>query len=140
IVGFPGESDADFRETLRLCEDIRFASAFTFKYSERPGTPAANAPDQVPEAERHARLLELQALVETHRQEFNHATVGIETEVLVEREGRMPGQMAGKSPWLQPVQFDTTEHKIGDTVAVRIDRAGSNSLFGQLAASAPAMA
>ncbi len=140
IVGFPGESEADFRETLRLCEDIRFASAFTFKYSERPGTPAANAPDQVPETERHARLLELQALVETHRQDFNHATVGRETEVLVEREGRMPGQMAGKSPWLQPVQFDTTERRIGDTVKVRIDRAGSNSLFGQLAASAPAMA
>jgi tRNA-2-methylthio-N6-dimethylallyladenosine synthase len=131
IVGFPGESDADFEETMRLIGDVRFASAYSFKYSPRPGTPAAELAEQVPLAVMDERLHRLQALVEQHRQEFNHAMVGRTVEILIERNGRHPGQLAGKTPYMQAVQIESATHRIGDRVMVLIERAGSNSLFGR---------
>ncbi|MCP4560905.1 MAG: tRNA (N6-isopentenyl adenosine(37)-C2)-methylthiotransferase MiaB [Bosea sp.] len=131
IVGFPGESDADFEETMRLIADVRFASAYSFKYSPRPGTPAAELSEQVPAAVMDERLYRLQALVEQHRQEFNHAMVGRTVEILIERNGRHPGQLAGKTPYMQAVQIESATHRIGDRVMVLIERAGSNSLFGR---------
>ncbi len=131
IVGFPGESDADFEETLRLIADVRFASAYSFKYSPRPGTPAAELSEQVPLAVMDERLHRLQALVEQHRQEFNHAMVGRTVEILIERNGRHPGQLAGKTPYMQAVQIESATHRIGDRVMVLIERTGSNSLFGR---------
>ncbi len=132
IVGFPGETEADFEDTMRLVADIGFASAFSFKYSPRPGTPAAESEDQVPEAAKSERLARLQALLETQRQAFNHGTIGRSVSVLLEKPGRHPGQLAGKSPYLQPVQIETGAHRVGEEVAVRIVRAGSNSLFGEV--------
>ncbi|KFC65455.1 (Dimethylallyl)adenosine tRNA methylthiotransferase MiaB [Bosea sp. LC85] len=131
IVGFPGETEADFAETLRLVEDIGFASSYTFKYSPRPGTPAAELDHQIAPEEMSERLLRLQERVEHHRQAFNHAMVGRTVDVLLERAGRHPGQLAGKSPYLQAVQIDTKANQIGDMVKVLIERAGSNSLFGR---------
>ncbi|GEO14116.1 tRNA (N6-isopentenyl adenosine(37)-C2)-methylthiotransferase MiaB [Microvirga aerophila] len=131
IVGFPGETDQDFEDTMRLVADIGFAMSYSFKYSPRPGTPAAEIADQVPEAVKAERLARLQNLLETQRQAFNHGTVGQTLDVLLEKPGRHPGQIAGKSPYLQPVQFESDQHRIGEIVAVRIVRAGSNSLFGE---------
>lgn len=133
IVGFPGESDADFAETLRLVEDVGFASSYSFKYSPRPGTPAAELKAQVPREVMDERLHQLQERIEHHRQAFNHAMVGRTVEVLIERAGRHAGQLAGKSPYLQAVQIETKANQIGDMVKVVIERAGSNSLFGRLA-------
>jgi tRNA-2-methylthio-N6-dimethylallyladenosine synthase len=133
IVGFPGESDADFEDTMRLVDEIGFASSYSFKYSPRPGTPAADLRTQVPADVMHERLLRLQERIEHHRQAFNHAMVGRTVEVLLERAGRHPGQIAGKTPYLQAVQIETQTNKIGDTVQVVIERAGSNSLFGRKA-------
>ena len=132
IVGFPGESDADFEDTLRLVDEIGFASSYSFKYSPRPGTPAAEIATQVPAEVMDERLQRLQERIEHHRQAFNHAMVGRRTEVLLEREGRHPGQLAGKTPYLQAVQIDGRGARIGDLVQVVIERAGSNSLFGRL--------
>jgi len=132
IVGFPGETDAEFEDTMRLVADVGFASSFSFKYSPRPGTPDADIDAQVPEAVKAERLARLQNLLETQRQAFNHGTVGQTLDVLLEKPGRHPGQMAGKSPYLQPVQFESDSHQIGDIVTVRITRAGSNSLFGEV--------
>lgn len=132
IVGFPGESDADFDDTLRLIADIRFASAYSFKYSPRPGTPAAELSEQIPLAVMDERLHRLQALVEQHRQAFNHAMVGRIVEILIERNGRHPGQLAGKTPYMQAVQIESATHRIGDRVLALIERAGSNSLFGRV--------
>ncbi|MEN5083925.1 tRNA (N6-isopentenyl adenosine(37)-C2)-methylthiotransferase MiaB [Bosea sp. TWI1241] len=131
IVGFPGETDADFEETMRLIADVRFASAYSFKYSPRPGTPAAEIAAQLPAAVMDERLYRLQALVEEHRQDFNRAMVGRTVEVLLERAGRHPGQLAGKTPYMQAVQIESDSHAIGDRVMVAIERAGSNSLFGR---------
>jgi tRNA-2-methylthio-N6-dimethylallyladenosine synthase len=137
IVGFPGETDADFEATLRLVAEVRFASAFSFKYSPRPGTPAAEMHAQVPEALKAERLARLQELLETQRQDFNRGTVGSRFDVLLEKPGRHPGQLAGKSPYLQPVQIEGGGRRVGDVVSVQIERAGSNSLFGALAGSVP---
>ncbi|MCO4052931.1 MAG: tRNA (N6-isopentenyl adenosine(37)-C2)-methylthiotransferase MiaB [Bosea sp.] len=131
IVGFPGETDADFEDTMRLIDDVRFASSFSFKYSVRPGTPAAESGDQVPEAVKTERLARLQARVEEHRQEFNAAMIGRQTEILLERKGRQPGQLTGKTPWLQTVQIDGEGCHPGDMVAVEIVARSTNSLFGQ---------
>ncbi|CAN5208813.1 tRNA (N6-isopentenyl adenosine(37)-C2)-methylthiotransferase MiaB [soil metagenome] len=136
IVGFPGESDADFEETIALVDEIGFASSYSFKYSPRPGTPAADLHEQVPAAVMDERLQRLQARIEHHRQAFNHAMVGRTVEVLLERAGRHPGQLAGKSPYLQAVQIETDANQIGDRVQVVIERAGSNSLFGRKAGAA----
>jgi tRNA-2-methylthio-N6-dimethylallyladenosine synthase len=131
IVGFPGESDADFEETMRLIADVRFASAYSFKYSPRPGTPAAELSEQIAPGVMDERLYRLQAVVEQHRQEFNRAMVGRTVEVLLERTGRHPGQLAGKTPYMQAVQIESTTLRVGDRVMVEIERAGSNSLFGR---------
>jgi tRNA-2-methylthio-N6-dimethylallyladenosine synthase len=133
IVGFPGETELDFEDTMRLVADVGFASAFSFKYSPRPGTPAAEIEEQVPEPLKAERLARLQALLEDQRQGFNRGTVGRTLDVLLEKPGRHPGQLAGKSPYLQMVQIEHDSRQIGDVVPVRIVRAGSNSLFGELA-------
>jgi tRNA-2-methylthio-N6-dimethylallyladenosine synthase len=133
IVGFPGETDHDFEDTMRLVAEIGFASTFYFMYSPRPGTPAAEIAAQVPEAVKSDRLARLKELVESQRQTFNRGTVGRTVNVLLEKPGRHPGQIAGKSPYLQPVQIEDQTHRIGEVVPVRIVRAGSNSLFGELA-------
>ncbi len=131
IVGFPGESEADFADTLRLAAEVRLAAAFSFKYSPRPGTPAAEMAGQVPEPVRSERLARLQERLETDRQAFNRATLGRVVDVLVEKPGRHPGQLAGKSPYLQAVQTSGVEAAIGDVVAVRATSLGPNSIFGE---------
>jgi tRNA-2-methylthio-N6-dimethylallyladenosine synthase len=131
ITGFPGETDADFEATMALARDVTFASTFSFKYSPRPGTPAADM-DQVPDEVRSVRLLQLQALLEDQRQEFNRSSVGRVMDVLFDRAGRHPGQIAGRSPYLQPVQIESDKISIGDVVPVRIVSNGRNSLFGSL--------
>ena len=133
IVGFPGETDADFRDTMDLIEQVGFASAFSFKYSPRPGTPGATMADHVPEEVMNERLLELQALVARQQKGFNESLVGRTCDVLVEKHGRNPGQLNGRSPWLQPVQFDADEGLIGEIVPVEIVGTGANSLFARLA-------
>ncbi|KQP08080.1 (dimethylallyl)adenosine tRNA methylthiotransferase [Methylobacterium sp. Leaf99] len=136
IVGFPGETEAEFQETMRLVADIGFASAYSFKYSARPGTPAAEWADAVPEDVKTRRLHALQALLDAQRHAFNASFVGSVVEVLVEKAGRHAGQVAGKTPHLLPVQFDAPTSTIGTLVPVRIVRAGSNSLFGEAVADA----
>jgi tRNA-2-methylthio-N6-dimethylallyladenosine synthase len=131
IVGFPGETDADFAATMALIDDVRFASAYSFKYSPRPGTPAASSADQVPEPVMNERLAILQERLERHRQEFNAAMVGRSTEILLERRGREPGQLTGKTPWLQTVQIDGAGFSPGDIVPVVITQQSRNSLFGR---------
>jgi tRNA-2-methylthio-N6-dimethylallyladenosine synthase len=140
IIGFPGETDRDFEDTMRLIADVGFAGSFSFKYSPRPGTPAAEMAEQVPEPVKTERLARLQALLESQRQAFNHATVGRMVDVLIEKPGRHPGQMAGKSPYLQAVQIESDRYRIGDVVPVRIARAGSNSLFGEAVEESPGIA
>jgi tRNA-2-methylthio-N6-dimethylallyladenosine synthase len=129
IVGFPGETDADFEETLRIVAAVNYAQAFSFKYSARPGTPAAEMEDQVTGDKMDERLQRLQALLNTQQLAFNQSSVGRRTEVLLERPGRKPGQLVGKSPWLQSVHLET-EAAIGDLVEVEILSAGPNSLAG----------
>src|SRR5215470_9177262 len=104
IVGHPGEDDSDFEATLRLVEDIGYAQAYSFKYSPRPGTPAAALPNQVPDAVKSARLERLQGLLRAQQARFNAASVGRVLPVLFERDGRHRGQLVGRSPYLQPVQ------------------------------------
>ena len=137
IVGFPGETDADFRDTMDLIERVGFASSFSFKYSPRPGTPAADVAAQVPEAVKSERLSALQALLDGQAKAFNAATVGRTVDVLLEKPGRHPGQIAGKSPSLQAVQMDGEGAAVGDIVSVRITATGSNSLFGERADTPP---
>ncbi len=135
IVGFPGETEDDFAETLALIQKIGFASAFSFKYSPRPGTPGADRTDQIEEDVKIARLARLQALLEGQRQAFNRDMVGRTLDVLIEKRGRHAGQIAGKTGYLQPVQIEADAGLIGAVVAVEIVATGSNSLFGRLAHS-----
>ncbi|MGY2052126.1 tRNA (N6-isopentenyl adenosine(37)-C2)-methylthiotransferase MiaB [Methylobacterium sp. JK268] len=140
IVGFPGETDADHAATMRLVAEVGFAGAFSFKYSPRPGTPAAESDDAVPEAVKRERLAELQALIDSQAKAFNAATVGRVVDVLFEKPGRHPGQVAGKSPYLQAVQIEADPAVIGTVLPVRITRAGPNSLFGERVEAASAAA
>jgi tRNA-2-methylthio-N6-dimethylallyladenosine synthase len=128
IVGFPGETEADFADTLELVRAVRYAQAFSFKYSKRPGTPGAEMDDQVPEADKDDRLQRLQALLLEHQRDFAISLAGREIELLIEKPGREPGQKVGRSPWLQPVIVDEKAGEIGDIVRVRINKAGSHSL------------
>ena len=132
IVGFPGETDADFEDTMRIVREVTYASAFSFKYSPRPGTPAADDQDQIEEAVKSERLYRLQALLTEQQQAFNASKEGETMQILLERKGREPGQLVGKSPWLQAVQVDAPEELIGEIVTVSIDSVGTNSLFGTL--------
>jgi tRNA-2-methylthio-N6-dimethylallyladenosine synthase len=140
IVGFPGESDSDFEATLEIVRAVNYAQAYSFKYSPRPGTPAAQMEDQLPREIMDERLQRLQALLGEQQLAFNRGTVGRRTKVLLERPGRKPGQKVGKSPWLQSVHVETGA-AIGEMVEVEIVSAGPNSLAGTVApaqAGAPA--
>jgi len=140
IVGFPGETDADFRDTMRLIEDVQFAGSFSFKYSPRPGTPAADMDNQVPEDVKTQRLKELQELIDRQQAGFNRDCVGQTLDILFEKIGRHPGQIVGKSPYLQPVQVMAPPSLIGTIAPVKIDDTGSYSLFGTLAVKGAAEA
>jgi tRNA-2-methylthio-N6-dimethylallyladenosine synthase len=141
IVGFPGESAADFAATLDLVREIGFAQAFSFKYSPRPGTPAATASDQVPEPLKAERLAVLQALLHDQQRAFNEASVGRVLPVLFEKPGRHEGQLVGRSPYLQSVHADAEIDRIGEILPVTIRAAGPNSLSGIVAApTAPVLA
>jgi tRNA-2-methylthio-N6-dimethylallyladenosine synthase len=132
IVGFPGETDDDFLDTMRIVEEVGYASAFSFKYSPRPGTPAASASDQVPEPVKAERLSRLQALIAEKQAAFQRSRVGRVAEVLFEREGRHDGQIVGRSPWLSPVHVEAGPEMIGTIGRVRIDSAAANSFSGSL--------
>lgn len=132
IVGFPGETDEDFEDTLRLVETVGYAQAFSFKYSTRPGTPGADLGDQVPEDVKAKRLERLQALLLKQQNEFAQQCIGKTIDLLLEKPGRMPGQLIGRSPWLQSVNVDANSSQIGDIVSVRITGAGPNSLFAEV--------
>jgi tRNA-2-methylthio-N6-dimethylallyladenosine synthase len=124
IVGFPGETDADFEATLQLIRDVRYAAAYSFKYSPRPGTPGADMDDHVPEPVKDSRLQALQALLNEQQAEFVAALKGQEVEILLEKYGKEPAQLVGRSPWLQPVIVDAKAGEIGDIVKVRITGTG----------------
>ena len=132
IVGHPGETEADFEATMTLVRDVGFAQAYSFKYSGRPGTPAAGAPGQVPEIEKDRRLQALQALLREQQNRFNAACVGQDMDVLFTGPGRHPGQIAGRSSYLQPVHLMGMPNLIGQTRTVRIREAMPNSLSGTL--------
>ena len=128
IVGFPGETEADFEDTLSIVAEVQYAAAYSFKYSIRPGTPAATMADQVPEAVKDERLARLQAAITAGQLAFNQSTVGRRCDVLLERPGRKPGQLIGKTPWLQSAVLSVPGAKIGDLIAVEIVAAGPNSV------------
>ncbi len=132
IVGFPGETDADFEDTLKIVREVNYAQAFSFKYSPRPGTPGADLEDQVPEEVKTERLHRLQALLSEQQSAFNAACEGQRFDLLLEKPGRHPGQLVGRSPYLQPVHVDNTTASIGDIVPVHIDAIGANSLSAHI--------
>jgi len=132
IVGFPGETDRDFEDTLALIRAVDFASTFSFKYSPRPGTPGAEREDQIDEETKRVRLAALQALVEEQRQAFNAATLGRRLPILFEKPGRHEGQIAGKSPYMQAVHAEGDASLIGRLLEVEIVAAGANSLAGTI--------
>jgi tRNA-2-methylthio-N6-dimethylallyladenosine synthase len=131
IVGYPGESEADFAATLALIEAIGFAAAFSFKYSPRPGTPAGLAPDQVPEPVKAERLARLQALFQRQTRAFNESMIGRRLPVLFEAPGRHPGQLKGRSPYLQPVHAEAPGSLVGSVVEVEIEGLAAASLRGR---------
>ncbi|MEJ2408887.1 MAG: tRNA (N6-isopentenyl adenosine(37)-C2)-methylthiotransferase MiaB [Novosphingobium sp.] len=131
IVGFPGETDAEFADTLKLVDTVGYAQCFSFKYSPRPGTPAATMDDQISAAAMDERLQRLQAALNRDQLAFNTASVGKTCQVLVERKGKHPGQWLGKSPWLQSVHFEG-EAQAGDLVRVELVEAGPNSIAARL--------
>ena len=130
IVGFPGETDAEFEETLRLTQEVGFAQAYSFKYSPRPGTPAAKLGEQVPDEVKSARLARLQELLEVQQAAFNARWVGCKLPVLFEKPGRRPGQLVGRSPYLQAVHAEAPAEHIGRILPVEILACGPNSLAG----------
>jgi tRNA-2-methylthio-N6-dimethylallyladenosine synthase len=131
IVGFPGENDSDFEDTLRLVREVGHAQAYSFKYSPRPGTPAADMSDQIPMEIMDERLQRLQAQIVADQTAFNDRTVGRTTDVLLERPGKFVGQLIGKSPWLQSVHVLAPDLSIGDIVTVNITDSGPLSLKGE---------
>lgn len=133
IVGFPGESDDDFAATLRLVADVGFAGAYSFKYSARPGTPAAAMQGQVPEAIKEQRLASLQQLLGAQERAFDRSKADAEIPVLLERPGRRPGQVVGRSPWMQAVVVEAPEQTIGRIVRCRVSGFGAHSLFAEIA-------
>jgi len=135
IVGFPAETEEDFRDTLSLVDAVGYSGAFSFKYSQRPGTPGATMHDQIADDVKAERLARLQAVINRNAAAFNARCRGRTLDVLMEKPGRLPGQLTGRSPYLQPVQVMAPERLIGQMVAVTIMDAGTNSLFGMLADS-----
>jgi tRNA-2-methylthio-N6-dimethylallyladenosine synthase len=132
IVGHPGESEADFEATMALVRDVEFAQAYSFKYSPRPGTPAANAGSQVAEADKDRRLQALQALLREQQNRFAQGCVGLDLPVLFTGAGRHSGQIVGRSPFLQPVHLSASASLVGTESTVRIVAAYPNSLAGTL--------
>lgn len=136
IVGFPGETDAEFEDTVKLIDAVQYAQAFSFKYSPRPGTPAATMDGQIAAEVMDERLQRLQAALNRTQVAFNEATVGRTCDVLVERQGKFPGQMIGKTPWLQSAVV-STDAAIGDMLTVDITSGGANSVFADERISVP---
>lgn len=132
IVGFPGESDADFEETMKLVREIGFIQAYSFKYSPRPGTPAAALDGQVDEAAKSHRLAILQDLLNRQQRAFNENCVGSVMPVLLDRHGRHGGQLVGRSPYMQPVHAAAPDDLLGTVVDLEIESAGTNSLAARL--------
>ena len=133
IVGFPGETEEDFSDTLRLVDEVGYSDSYSFKYSQRPGTPGATMPGQIPETVKSERLARLQDAIRRHQAAFNARCVGCDFDVLMEKPGRDPGQLTGRSPYLQPVQVMAPQDLIGRIVPVTITGTIANSLFGVLA-------
>ena len=129
IVGFPGETEQDFEATLQIVDAVRYASAYSFKYSPRPGTPAATMEDQIAREVMDERLQRLQARINEHQLAFNRSKTGIQTQILVERSGKFEGQVIGRSPWLQSVHVQAAA-KPGDILDVTLVAAGPNSMTG----------
>jgi tRNA-2-methylthio-N6-dimethylallyladenosine synthase len=129
IVGFPGETEEDFEATLQIVDTVCYSSAYSFKYSPRPGTPAATMEDQIPREIMDDRLQRLQARINAHQLAFNRSKMGEQVEVLIERKGKLPGQMIGRSPWLQSVHVETAAEP-GDIVNATLIAAGPNSMTG----------
>ncbi len=138
IVGFPGEGDRDFADTLRLVTEIGYAQAYSFKYSARPGTPAASLEDQVPDAVKSERLAALQQLLNAQQVAFNEAAVGRTLPVLFDRRGRRDGQMLGRTPFMQSVHTNAMDALYGQIADVTIEAAHANSLAGHLVADGTA--
>lgn len=132
IVGFPGETEDDFEDTLSIIRETKYSQAFSFKYSPRPGTPAATMENQIPLEVMNERLQRLQALLNEQQYQFNKQLVGKRTDILLERIGKLDGQFVGKTPWLTSVHIIAPGLAIGDMVTVDIESAGPNSLAGQL--------
>jgi tRNA-2-methylthio-N6-dimethylallyladenosine synthase len=137
IVGFPGETESDFRDTLALVDEVGYAGAFSFVYSPRPGTPAAEMKEQIPADVKSERLQRLQAAITHNQRRFNAGFAGRIVDVLLEKPGKLPGQLVGRSPYLQPVQVMAPAECLGSVHRVIIDEVGSNSLFGSLADESP---
>ena len=136
IVGYPGETDADFDQTLALVRTVGFASAYAFKYSPRPGTPAAEMSGQIDEATKARRLAALQELIEDQRQAFNRASVGRRLEVLFEKPGRHEGQVIGRSPYMQSVFAEGPQSLIGALAEVEMIAVEPHSLRGRVVSPA----
>jgi tRNA-2-methylthio-N6-dimethylallyladenosine synthase len=139
IVGFPGETERDFADTLSLVEDVGFAGAYSFMYSPRPGTPAADMADQIEETEKSERLQRLQALITRHWHDFNAQSAGQTVQVLLEKPGKLPGQLVGRTPYLQAVNVMAQRSLIGSLAMVNVTAIGTNTLFGEIA-DAPQLA
>jgi tRNA-2-methylthio-N6-dimethylallyladenosine synthase len=137
IVGFPGESEADFCDTLRLVDEVAYAGAYSFKYSPRPGTPAAARTDQVADEVKAERLSRLQQRILRHQRGFNAACVGRSLDVLFESAGRRDGQVVGRSPYLQPVHVMAPSSLLGEIATVEITGVGPNSLSGVMHTTLP---
>jgi tRNA-2-methylthio-N6-dimethylallyladenosine synthase len=131
IVGFPGETEEDFEATMALVREVGYAQAFSFKYSTRPGTPGADLEDQVDEAVKSERLERLQTLLFSQQYAFNESRIGQTFDILLEKPGRLAGQLIGRSPWLQSVNVDGDVSEIGNLIRVKIVGAGNNSLFAE---------
>jgi tRNA-2-methylthio-N6-dimethylallyladenosine synthase len=134
IVGFPGEREEDFLATLSLIDEVGFASAYSFSYSPRPGTPAADMPDQLPDEIKSERLQRLQRAIERQQAAFMARCLGRTFEVLFEKSGRHPGQVVGRSPYLQPVLVMASSSLFGEIRAVTMTEIRTNSLCGTLVA------
>lgn len=134
IVGFPGETAADFEATMELVRQVSYAQAYSFKYSPRPGTPAADHAEQITEDVKSERLAALQLLLKEQQTSFNKGCLGRRMGVLLDRPGRNPGQLIGRSPYLQAVHVRTSDALIGELAEVEITAVGANSMTGELTA------